>query len=138
MMSQEAHSVLVVDDVGDWRITMRGLLQDDGYRVQVAETSAEALALLQTARFDLAVIDIRLDETNEDDTEGITLAKKIHEQWPSIKIVIITGYDTPGTLDEAMKPTPDGRLVHDYILKKDTHTHLIPTIRQALGEPTLS
>lgn len=137
-MFRETHSVLVVDDVNDWRITIRGLLQDEGYRVQVAETAEEALAFLEADRFDLAVIDIRLDETNEDDTEGITLAENIYLQWPEVRIIIITGYDTSGTLDKAMKPTPTGRLVHDYILKKDTHTHLIPTIRQALGEPTHS
>jgi CheY-like chemotaxis protein len=133
-MSKEKPNILVVDDVGDWRITMRGMLQDEGYQVQVADTSPKALAILEEQPFDLAVIDIRLDETNEDDTEGITLAKKIHKRWPHIRIIIITGYDTPGTLEEAMKPTPEGRLVHDYILKKDTDTHLIPTIRRALSE----
>lgn len=133
-MSEEKPKILVVDDIGDWRITMRGMLQDEGYRVQVAESSEKALAILEEQSFDLAVIDIRLDETNEDDTEGITLAKKIHKRWPLIKIIIITGYDTPGTLEEAMKPTPEGRLVLDYILKKDTDSHLVSAIRRALGE----
>jgi len=133
-MPKVAPNILVVDDVKDWRLTLRGLLQDEGYQVKDAESSQKALSLLAKEGFDLAVIDIRLDETNEDDTEGITLAKNIRNQWPQTQIIIITGYETPATLEEAMKPGPGGdRLVRNYILKKDTKKDLIPEVQKAIG-----
>lgn len=138
-MVEKTPKILVVDDIADWRNTIRGMLRDEGYQVAVAESSKKALALLEEDVFDLAVIDIRLDETDEDDTEGITLAKVIDKQWPETQIIIITGYEADVTLTEAMRPTPGvGRLVFNYVLKKKTTEDLIPEIKKALAEVSKS
>ena len=138
-MAEITSKILVVDDLLDWRITFRGLLEDEGFYVRIADASEAALALLEKASFDLAILDIRLDETNEDNVEGITLAKKIRLHWPQTQVIIITGYETPDTIVEAMKPGADGQhLVHNYILKKDAAEELIPAIKRAIAELLLS
>ncbi len=138
-MIENAPTILVVDDVADWRITLRGLLTDEGYEVKVAGSIEEATTLLEKQPFNFAVLDIRLDETDEDNIEGVELAKTIHERWPQTKVIMITGYETTATTEETMKPVPGGdRLVHDYIMKKDTNEELLPTIQKALTEAVVS
>jgi DNA-binding NtrC family response regulator len=77
---------------------------------------------------------MRLDETDEDNTDGLKLASKIKECWPSVEVVIITGYQTPETLREAMEPDSLGaRLVADFIPKTQTED-LIRAVKRALSE----
>lgn len=134
MSTLERPRILVVDDNVDWQKTVRGMLKDEGYHVAVAGTFEDAKALLKRESFNLAVIDMRLDDPDEENTDGIALARIIHEKWSHIRTIIITGFDTPGTLEEAMRPSSGGRLVHDYILKQDANTLLLPTIQRLLGE----
>jgi len=133
-MADKQRKILVVDDLSDWRTTLRGLLEDAGYDVQVADSLPAALTLLEAGHFDLAVLDIRLDETDEGNTEGLTLAAEIKQHWPATKIVIITGYDTPDTMKRAMEPDAQGRrLVENYIPKTQTE-ELVQIVREALAE----
>ena len=128
------HKILVVDDLPDWRVTLSGLLKDEGYAVQVAGSSDAALSLLASDHFDLALLDMRLDETDESNTEGLDLADKIRQRWPEVKTVIITGYGTPDTLRRAMEPDAQGRmLVADYIPKTETE-ELVRVVRRVLAQ----
>ena len=134
-MENRRHKILVVDDLPDWRTTLGGVLEDAHYDVQVAASSMEALDLLKEIAFDLAVIDVRLDERDEDNTEGLSLAATIKERWPNVKSVIITGYGTQGVVQEAMRPDEQGqRLVADYIPKEDSD-QLIKLVNEALKSP---
>lgn len=131
-MTNIHHRILVVDDLADWRTTLGGLLEDDGYDVQVAESSAEALELLRTSHFDLAVLDVRLDESDEDNTEGLDLAAEIKQHWPAVKVVIITGYGTPERMRRALEPDVRGQpLATDYIPKTQTE-ELVQVVRRIL------
>lgn len=119
--------ILVVDDLPDWRVVLSGLLVDEGYIVQTADSRVRALGLLRTDRFDLAVLDLRLDETDEDNAEGLDLAAEIKQHWPAVKVVIMTGYSTPGTMRKVLEPDARGRrLAEDYIPKTQTEElHLV-------------
>ena len=133
-MADTRHKILVVDDLSDWRVTLGGLLEDEGYAVQVAGSSDAALKLLASDHFDLALLDVRLDETDEGNTEGLDLASKIRQRWPTVKVVIITGYGTSDTMERAMAKDAQGRrLASDYIPKTDTEK-LVEVVREALGQ----
>lgn len=133
-MANTRHKILVVDDLPDWRKTLGGLLEDAGYEVQVADSSAKALELLRTNRFDLAVLDMRLDETDEGNTEGLNLAAEIRQRWPTVKAIIITGYGTSDTMRRAIEPdAQDQRLVADYIPKTQTE-ELVQVVRRVLAQ----
>jgi len=133
-MTNTRHKILVVDDLPDWRATLGGLLEDAGYDVQVAESSIAALALLKTHHFDLAVLDMRLDETDESNTEGLYLAAEIKQHWPATKVVMITGYGTPDTMRRAMEPdAQERRLVANYIPKTETE-ELVKIVQEVLAQ----
>jgi CheY-like chemotaxis protein len=133
-MSSKWSKILVVDDLADWRTTLSGLLTDEGYQVQVADSSADALKAFETDRFDLAVLDIRLNERDEGNTEGLELAAKIKERWPNVKVILITGYGTQEIMRQALEANAKGqRLVTDYIPKTQTED-LVKTVRKVLKE----
>ncbi|HET90710.1 MAG TPA: response regulator [Chloroflexi bacterium] len=130
----ENHRILVVDDLPDWRATLKGLLEDEGYKVQAAKSAPQALEFLKSDRFDLAVLDIRLDETDEDNTEGLDLAAEIKKHWPGVKIVIITGYGTPEIMREALEPDAEGdKLAANYVPKTETED-LVSIVRATLAQ----
>ncbi len=133
-MPTEPYSILVVDDLPDWRVTLRGLLTDEGYAVQVAGSSQEALALLAENHFDVAVLDVRLDETDEENKEGLDyLAVEIKKNWPEVKRIIITGYPTSESVNLALKPDEDGqRLVEDFVEKTDSD-QLVQVVQNILA-----
>ena len=135
-MNRKQSVILVLDDLADWRATLRGLLEDWGYTVHTAGSTEQALRLLENTPVDLALLDIRLDETDEGNTEGLSLASVIKERWPDIKVVVITGYDTPDVLQKAMQPDLQGHsLVADYLPKVDTNDKLIQVIEKVLAKP---
>jgi DNA-binding NtrC family response regulator len=130
-MTKSPYRILIVDDLDDWRTTLGGLLRDDGFVVEVAGSHENAISALETENFDLALIDMRLDETKEGDTAGLSLASDIRQRWPGIKIVIITGYDSPDTAGHAMQQNERGEKIADeYVLKQDAKA--VPAIIQEI------
>ena len=101
--------ILFVDDVADWRAMLSGLLTDQGYSVESAESAADAMRILGKTTFDIAIIDMRLDETDERNIEGLTLVKSIKQKHPDMPVIILTGYGTLDTVAMAMKPDPKTR-----------------------------
>ena len=133
-MANSSPKLLVVDDLKDWQKTIGGVLQDRGYDVSVAGSVNEAVSLLSKTDYDLALLDLRLDETDEENVEGLTLAEIIRDRWPQVKILIITGYGTPDTLQRSMEPDAQGkRLVEDFLPKGDTDK-LIETVQRILDK----
>jgi len=126
--------ILVVDDLPDWRATLSGLLADEGYEVHVADSSDSALNLISAHHgFDLALIDMRLDESDEENTEGLDLAAKIKQRWPATKVLIITGYGTSEAIKRAMEPDSQGRrLVENFIPKTETE-NLVHLVQETLS-----
>jgi CheY-like chemotaxis protein len=132
-MPDTGNRILVVDDLPDWRATLGGLLEDEGYRVEAAGSSAEALRLLEGSDFDLVLVDVRLDDTDEKNTEGLDLAGRIGERWPAVKIVAITGYGDREIMERAIRPDVQGRtLVADYVPKERTG-ELARVVRRVLS-----
>lgn len=121
-MTNTPKTILVVDDVKDWQKTLIGLLADEGYRVVAVGDRRSALESVKTNPFDLAVIDVRLDETDETNTAGLNLAKELKQVQAGLPIIIITGYETTDSVTQALKPDETGEsLAVDFVLKMDTN-----------------
>jgi DNA-binding NtrC family response regulator len=126
-----SHTILVVDDAADWRATLAGLIQDvyPDLAVMTAASSREALAHLAEGRFDLAIIDIRLDESDEQNIEGLELMEHILRYHPGTPALVITGYANLDTVRRAMHPDEMGvRAAVDYIEKDRIHFELLPRV----------
>jgi CheY-like chemotaxis protein len=132
-MTHHLRRILVVDDVPDWCATLSRLLTDEGYRVQVTASVDGALSLLKATLFDLAVIDIRLDDSDETNVEGLDLAGLIRRDWPSVKVIIVTGYPTLQTVERAMQPHRVGPQLAESYVEKENSDELVKAVRRVLG-----
>jgi len=99
--------ILVVDDELNIRKTLTYCLEKAGHTVRSVGTAEGALLEIQRRTFDLAFVDLRLEESN-----GLDLFPQLLDQAPWIKIVVITAYASVETAVEAMK-----RGATDYIPK---------------------
>lgn len=84
--TQIKQRILVVDDEPSVCQTLRLTLTHEGYAVQTAWSGKEALTLLNQERYDLVLTDFTMSGMKGDE-----LAKIIHERWPGIPIVMLTG-----------------------------------------------
>lgn len=92
-------AILVIDDEVEVGTFFEFYLREErGYPVDIANSGREARALLAEKKFDLALVDLKLP-----DTDGITLLKEIKETRPACEVIIMTGYSTVRTAVEAMR-----------------------------------
>jgi two-component system nitrogen regulation response regulator NtrX len=96
--------ILIVEDYADWRQLLTGLLQREGYQVKDMATLQEARSYIdQTKDLDLAILDIRLVETDETNEEGMRLLGEIHECGGFTRVIMITGHGTMETQRKAFR-----------------------------------
>jgi len=90
--------ILVVDDEPIVRESIRDWLQEAGHIVVTAETGEQALEILNHTEIQVIILDIRLPGRT-----GISILREIHQQKPSIQIIIITAYPSSDLTNEVMK-----------------------------------
>jgi len=99
-----AFNVLVVDDEVNSCTMISDYLTDSGYGVKTAHDTASAISLLDENPFDLVVADKNMpgldDITNEG---GMQLLKYVQSNFPSLQVVIMTGFATLDTAIEALR-----------------------------------
>lgn len=133
-MSEDKKVIVVVDDINDWRETIFAILSTAQYSPKTFDGLEAASKFINHNPFDLAIIDIRLDETDEDDTSGLDLARIIRAKNRQVPIIIITGYEVLKTVEEALKPDESGsRLASRYILKKNISPELLKVVEETLA-----
>lgn len=132
-MVEQKRRILVVDDVEDWRATIVGLLQDEGYVTGSAATVEEALELFGTQHWDLSIVDIRLDERDEANTAGLDLAAEFKDRQPDLPVVMITGYSDQAKVEEALKQDAAGRQVATDFIEKDRTEELLEIVSKILA-----
>jgi two-component system nitrogen regulation response regulator NtrX len=87
--------ILIVEDFADWRELLGGLLQREGHEVEAVATLQEARDCLdQISDLDLAILDIRLVETDETNEDGMRLLAEIRERQTFTRVIMITGHGT--------------------------------------------
>ena len=79
-------SVLVVDDEDLIRMNLVAFLEDEDFQITCANSGEEALSLLQSNRFDVGIIDMRLPGIN-----GNELILQANSYCPEMKFLIHTG-----------------------------------------------
>src|SRR5262245_55660695 len=99
--------ILIVDDERAIQKALRGVLEDEGYRVSVAGSAQEAMAQLQDESPDLVFLDIWMP--GADGLEALAEFKRIR---PETAVVMISGH---GTIETAVKATKLG--AYDFIEK---------------------
>ena len=96
--------VLVVDDEPAVRRLLARILRSRGYDVFETEDGHSALAFMSTAnrQMDLVVTDIVMPSMS-----GVRLAEQIRNQWPSVKILFVSGFPSNDAIPASeLGPTP--------------------------------
>jgi len=94
--------------------------------VGVAQDGAEALARVAQAHPDLVLMDLKMPGMN-----GIIATRKIHEQFPSIPVLVLTTYDEDEWVFDALHSGAAG-----YLLKDTPPRDLIASIKGTLAGKT--
>ena len=89
-------TVLVVEDEMLLRMRAVDIVEDAGFTPLEAVNADDALALLESrSDIDLLFTDIQMPGT----MNGLKLAHAVHERWPLIKIILVSGQVTPAAAD---------------------------------------
>ncbi len=126
-------TILFVDNTSTFLEVRSEYLKREGYQVIQAHSPAEAHILLAKHHVDVIVLDIRLlDDDDEKDISGISLAKEVSKIAPTI---ILTAYPSPDAVREALRPQLDGLPASvDFISKAEGTESFLRAIVHALGK----
>lgn len=116
--SRREFHILIVDDELVVRDSLKDWLEDEGFRVDTAESGAEALENLTKESFNLMLLDIKMPGM-----DGVEVLKRSREINPELPVVMMTAYATVETAVEAMKI---GAM--DYLMKPFDPNSLVPLV----------
>lgn len=125
--------ILVVDDLPDPRLTIQGILEDAGYIVHSVSNKEAALRALNTDRFHVAVLDVRLDEQDEENKDGLDLMVEINKIDSTIAVIILTGFADVQMVQAALQPDSEGNRAAFGFLNKFELDQLVDYVQRALG-----
>ena len=110
--------LLIVDDEASLRDFLTIVFEEDGCRVETADSLAEARAAVQKHEPDLILCDLMLP-----DGSGLELLREVKAQNPSVAIIMITAHTSAKSAVEALKAG-----AFDYIAKPISLKQLIQEI----------
>ncbi len=119
--------ILIVDDERAIQTTLRGVLEDEGYRVSAVGSGAEAVAQIQDEAPDLVFLDIWMPGM-----DGLEALAEIKRLRPESAVVMISGH---GTIETAVKATKLG--AYDFIEKPLSLEKTLLTAARALDHSRL-
>ena len=117
--------VLVVDDEPDICVSVKDILEDEGYAVAVAENGEAARRLVRQKVPDIILLDIWMP-----DVDGISLLKEFMDDMAiNVPVVMMSGH---GTVETAVEATRVG--AKDFIEKPLSLAKLLHTVERVLEE----
>jgi two-component system response regulator DevR len=122
--------LLLVDDHQVVRLGLRALLsaESDLQVVGEANSTAEALAQVESLRPEVVFMDVRLP-----DQSGITACQRIRQRWPEVQVLMLTSFADEDLVLAAIKAGAAG-----YVLKQVGTDELVKAVRAvAQGDAVL-
>lgn len=120
-MTQQKLRIMIADDQELIRENLSIILSQnaDMEVTGLAENGAELLSLIKKAPPDIVLMDIRMPEL-----DGVAATHAIKEQWPQVRIIILTTFDDDEYVFNALKYGASG-----YLLKGVSVAELSNAIR---------
>jgi DNA-binding NarL/FixJ family response regulator len=122
-------TVLLVDDHPVVREGLRGMIdaEQDLTVVGEAGSGAEAIAMAESLRPDVILMDLRMP-----DVDGVTATERILSALPRTRIVVVTTYESDSDILRAVEAGAAG-----YLLKDATRAELADAVRDAARGKTV-
>jgi two-component system, NtrC family, nitrogen regulation response regulator NtrX len=121
------HNILIVDDEPGIRQSLKGVLEDEGYRAAVAESGEACLDTLQKRSFDVVLLDVWLPGI-----DGLETLAKIREIEAPPEVIMISGH---GTIETAVRATKLG--AYDFLEKPLSVERTLILIKNAIDSKRL-
>ncbi len=116
--------ILLVDDEKELVSTLAERLDLRGIVADWATSGEEALQKAEAARYDLAVLDVKMPRLG-----GLKLKKKLEEKYPDMKFIFMTGH---GSEEDFRAGSVEPGVAY-YLVKPVNIEALIEKINAALG-----
>jgi two-component system NtrC family response regulator len=117
-------NILVVDDERAIRDTLKGLLEEEGYRVLTAESIKSMKEKVEKEYFHAVLLDLWLPDGN-----GLDYIGYLKEKLPGGAVIVITGH---GKTEHAVRAVKEG--AYDFLEKPFSMDRLLTTVDKALKE----
>lgn len=127
MLADRAAEILIVDDEKVIREMFKTLLETEGYKVTTAGNGATALDLIQKRFFNIAIVDIKLN-----DMSGMEVMQRLRQTHPETVVLLVTAF---ASTDTAIKALEAG--VYDYVIKPFDMNRIKMIIKRGLEEQRL-
>ncbi|MTI83229.1 MAG: sigma-54-dependent Fis family transcriptional regulator [Firmicutes bacterium] len=124
----QAKTVLVVDDEVSVQETLQDILEDNGYRVELASNGEEGLYKIESIRPDVVLLDLRMQ-----DMDGIEVLQVLNKQEINVPVILITAYGNTSNTISAMKLG-----AFDYITKPLKLDNLLAKVEKAADTTEMS
>lgn len=117
-MIQSRIQILIVDDDLPYCVLIKKTLTDRGYSVFTSNSGDHALTTLQTEKFDIVLLDFKMEGTN-----GINILQWMYGRKMDIPVILITSHGSDEIFDEAFKWGAS-----DCFIKGDMDTVRLPVL----------
>jgi DNA-binding NtrC family response regulator len=91
-------NILVVDDLKNSRLTLGGILEDEGHNVVLAENGYQAIEAARQVPFDLIFMDIKMPGIN-----GVQTFREVKKINPQATVIMMTAYSVEDLIREALE-----------------------------------
>ena len=115
--------ILIVDDNSEIRTILQEIISDSGYKTRLAANYNQALSEIDKKLPDVAIIDVKLDKS---DNDGIELLNHIKNKNKDIPVIIISGH---ANIEMAVKSLKSGAF--EFIQKPFDKNRLVNFVKRA-------
>jgi two-component system response regulator AtoC len=120
-------SILAVDDEAPLLLAVKGVLEQEGYLVQTAQDGVTAINCIQSAPFDVVLLDVKMPRV-----DGIEVLRFIKEHYLDTQVIMLTGVSDVRTAVECMQVG-----AFHYITKPYSIEELLTIVGRALERKKL-
>ena len=115
--------ILIIDDNSEIRTILQEIISDSGYKTRLAANYNQALSEIDKKLPDVAIIDVKLDKS---DNDGIELLNHIKNKNKDIPVIIISGH---ANIEMAVKSLKSGAF--EFIQKPFDKNRLVNFVKRA-------
>lgn len=119
--------ILIIDDERSIRNSLKEILADEGYDVEVAENGRQGCEMVEKEKYSVIFCDIKMPEM-----DGIEVLEKLKEMGVDSAVIMISGH---GDIDTAVECIKKGAF--DFIQKPLDLNRILITIKNATEKVSL-
>jgi len=120
-------NILVADDLRSIRLTLGGILEDEGYNVVTVENGYQAIEAVRKTHFGAIFMDIKMPGIN-----GVQTFREVKKIDPKATVIMMTAYSVEDLVKEALE---EG--AYAVIYKPFDIDRVVATIEELLHEKML-